>query len=48
LNVRQYRGHRVGDHLNLARHDGSEHRRRATIGHMHDVDAGVELEQFGE
>ena len=29
-------------------HDGGEHGRRPAIGHVHDVDAGFELEQFGE
>ena len=46
LDVRQHSGHRIGDHLDLARYDGREHGRGAAIGHVHDVDAGVELEHL--
>ena len=37
---------RVGDDLDLAGEDRGEHRRGAAIGHVHDIDAGFELEQF--
>ena len=44
--MRQARRHDVGDHLDFACNNRSEHGRGAAIGHVHDVHAGFELEHF--
>ena len=41
-------GHRVDDDLDFARHRGGEHGRSSAIRDVHDIDAGLELEQFSE
>jgi hypothetical protein len=46
LDVRQDRGHRVRDDLDLACDGGDEHGRSAAIGHMREAGLGLEFEQL--
>ncbi len=48
LDLRDHDGRGVGEHLDLAGQQVGDRRIGAAIGHVHDVDAGLELEHLGE